>query len=243
MNYLKSEHMKFKRTISNKLLWIAPLFTAIFAWIVGGFAGFQSMTFYWWYSFLLPGTIAIICWLSLQKEKRAGKYFSMFSLPLDLSKFEAAKSIIIAEKLIAAAVFLTAFVSINNVISPQMTVYSVWQSLVGSIAVILASLWQIPLCLYLSRKAGMLLPIVLNVSLGIFSQTMLESSLIGWQFPYCWSAKTAEILLGIKTNGTFGGNPSFSYIAFVIIALSCLLFFGLTWLDAREFAKQEDKIK
>ena len=37
MRYLKSEHLKFKRTILNKLLWIAPLFTAIFAWIVGGF--------------------------------------------------------------------------------------------------------------------------------------------------------------------------------------------------------------
>ena len=41
MNYLKSEHLKFKRTISNKLLFIIPLITAIFAWIVGGFIGFQ----------------------------------------------------------------------------------------------------------------------------------------------------------------------------------------------------------
>lgn len=243
MKYLKSEHIKYKRTISNKLLWIAPLFTALFAWLAGGFTGFQCMTFYWWYSFLLPGTIAILCWLSLQKEKRAGKYFSVFSLPVDLARFEAAKSIIIAQKLTVAAVFLAVFVSINHVISPQMTVYSVWQSFGGSIAVLLASLWQIPLCLYLSRKAGVMLPVVLNVALGIFSQTMLESSLIGWQFPYCWSAKTAEILLGIRMNGTFGGNVSFSYSAFLIIALSCVLFLGLTWLDAVEFAKQEDKIK
>ena len=49
MNYLKSEHLKFKRTISNKLLFIIPLITAIFAWIVGGFIGFQYMTLYWWY--------------------------------------------------------------------------------------------------------------------------------------------------------------------------------------------------
>ena len=45
MNYLKAEHLKFKRTISNKLLLIAPLLTAVFAWIVGGFYGFQYMTF------------------------------------------------------------------------------------------------------------------------------------------------------------------------------------------------------
>ena len=41
MNYLKAEHLKFKRTISNKLLFIAPFLTALFAWIVGGFYGFQ----------------------------------------------------------------------------------------------------------------------------------------------------------------------------------------------------------
>lgn len=29
MDYLKSEHLKFKRTISNKLIFIVPLITAI----------------------------------------------------------------------------------------------------------------------------------------------------------------------------------------------------------------------
>ena len=39
MDYLKSEHLKFKRTISNKLIFIVPLITAIFAWLMGGFTG------------------------------------------------------------------------------------------------------------------------------------------------------------------------------------------------------------
>lgn len=81
MNYLKSEHLKFKRSISNKLLWIAPLITTIFAWIIGGFTGLQYFTFYWWYMFLLPGAIAILCSLSHQKEERAGKYYSVLSIP------------------------------------------------------------------------------------------------------------------------------------------------------------------
>mgnify|MGYP001034703949 CR=1 FL=1 len=37
MNYLKSEHLKFKRTMANKLLFFIPLITAIFAWVIGGF--------------------------------------------------------------------------------------------------------------------------------------------------------------------------------------------------------------
>ena len=69
MDYLKSEHLKFKRTISNKLIFIVPLITAIFAWLMGGYMGYQYMTLYWWYAFLLPGGIAILCSLSHRKEE------------------------------------------------------------------------------------------------------------------------------------------------------------------------------
>lgn len=41
MKYLKSEHLKFRRTFFNKLLIIAPLITAVFAWLMAGFTGFQ----------------------------------------------------------------------------------------------------------------------------------------------------------------------------------------------------------
>lgn len=91
MNYLKSEHLKFKRTISNKLIFIIPFLTAIFAWLIGGFYGFQYMTLYWWYAFLLPGAIAILCSLSHRKEENAGKYYSVYSMPVNLSKFELAR--------------------------------------------------------------------------------------------------------------------------------------------------------
>ena len=90
MDYLKSEHLKFKRTISNKLIFIVPLITAISAWLMGGFMGYQYMTLYWWYAFLLPGAIAILCSLSHRKEESAGKSYSVFSMPVNLSKFEFA---------------------------------------------------------------------------------------------------------------------------------------------------------
>lgn len=124
MNYLKAEHLKFKRTISNKLLFIAPFLTALFAWIIGGFYGFQYMTFYWWYAFLLPGTIAILCSLAHQKEERAGKYYSVLSAPINLKRFEYAKALLMIEKLLVAAVFLAVFAAVSNLISPALAVYS-----------------------------------------------------------------------------------------------------------------------
>ena len=238
MNYLKSEHLKFKRTISNKLLFIIPLTTAIFAWVVGGFIGFQYTALYWWYAFLLPGAIAILCSLSHRKEENAGKYYSVFSMPMNLSKFEIAKDIILIEKLVVAAVFLAMIISISNIISPATAVYSVLQSIAGSIGIILASVWQIPLCLYLARKTGLFLPIVLNTVLGIFLPIALGNTVVWWLVPYCYAAKLTEPLMGIELNGTFAGDYGFSITVLISIALSILLFLILSYADAKDFSKR-----
>lgn len=241
MGYLRAEHLKFKRTISNKLIWIAPMMTAAFAWLVGGFIGFQYMTFYWWYAFLLPGTIAVLCVLAHQKEEHAGKYYSVFSAPVDLTKWELAKLLILVEKLMIAALFLAAFVSISNLISPATVVYSIGRSIIGCIALIASSIWQIPLCLYLVRKVGMALPIILNSVLGIFSPIVFGSTSFWWLCPYCWPAKLAEPLLGIEINGTFAGNTSFSMTVILSLALSVLLFTALALWDAKSFSQKERK--
>lgn len=238
MNYLRSERLKFKRTISNKLLFFIPLITAIFAWIVGGFVGFQYTTLYWWYAFLLPGAIAILCSLSHRKEENAGKYYSVFSMPMNLSKFEAAKGIILIEKLLVAAAFLAMLISISHIISPATAVYSVLQSVVGSIGIIFASIWQIPLCLYLARKTGLFLPIVCNTVLGIFLPIALGNTTIWWLVPYCYAAKLAEPLMGIELNGTFAGDYGFSITVLIAIALSILLFLILSCVDVKDFSKK-----
>lgn len=241
MNYLKAEHLKFKRTISNKLLLIAPLLTAVFAWIVGGFYGFQYMTFYWWYAFLLPGTIAILCSLAHQKEERAGKYYSVLSAPINLKQFEYAKALILIEKLIVAALFLAVFAAVSNLISPALAVYSVGRNLAGSIALIFASIWQIPVCLLLARKTGFLIPIVANTLLGILMPILFGNTAIAWVCPYCWAAKTAELLMGIESNGTFAGVADFSWQVLLPLVFSVILYVLLTLWDAANFSKKEGK--
>ena len=204
MNYLKAEHLKFKRTISNKLLFIAPFLTALLAWIIGGFYGFQYMTFYWWYAFLLPGTIAILCSLAHQKEERAGKYYSVLSAPINLKRFEYAKALLMIEKLL-----------------------------------IIASIWQIPLCLLLARKTGLFLPIAANTLLGILMPILLGNTALAWVCPYCWAAKTAELFMGIESNGTFAGVAPFSWSVLLPLVFSVILYVLLTFWDAANFSKKD----
>ena len=199
MNYLKAEHLKFKRTISNKLLFIAPFLTALFAWIVGGFYGFQYMTFYWWYTFLLPGTIAILCSLSHQKEERAGKYYSVLAAPVNLKQFEYAKALILIEKLLVAAVFLAFFATVSNLISTALAVYSVGRNFAGSIALMIASIWQIPLCLLLARKTGLLLPIVATLCWAFSCLSCLEIQLLHGYVPIAGPRKRRSCLWELKT--------------------------------------------
>ena len=239
MNYLKAEHLKFKRTISNKLLFIAPFLTARFAWIIGGFYGFQYMIFYWWYAFLLPGTIAILCSLAHQKEERAGKYYSVLSAPINLKRFEYAKALLMIEKLFVAAVFLAVFATISNLISPALAVYSVGRNFAGSIALIIASIWQIPLCLLLARKIGLFLPIAANTLLGILMPILLGNTTLVWVCPYCWAAKTAELLMGIESNGTFAGVAPFSWSVLLPLVFSVILYILLTLWEAANFSKKE----
>lgn len=241
MNYLKAEHLKFKRTISNKLLIIAPLLTALFAWIVGGFHGFQYMTFYWWYAFLLPGTIAILCSLAHQKEERAGKYYSVLSASISLKQFEYAKVLILIEKLLVAAVFLAVFAAVSNLISPALAVYSLGRNFAGSVALMVASIWQVPLCLFLARKTGLLLPIAANTLLGILIPSLLGNTALAWVCPYCWAAKTAELLMGIESNGTFAGVAAFSWSVLLPLVFSVILCVLLTLWDAANFSKKEGK--
>lgn len=238
MNYLKSEHLKFKRTIFNKLLFIIPLLTAVLAWLVGGFVGFQTMAIYWWYAFLLPGTIAIFCFLSHRKEEKAGNYASVYSMPWSLSKFEAAKSMILIEKLLVASTFLGLLICISNVIAPTTAVYSVFQSIVGSMGIVFASVWQIPLCLMLVRRTGLVPTIILNTLLGIFLPVVLGKTTIWWLIPYCYAAKLAETLMGIEINGTYMGNAGFSIGTIICVGLSMLLFATLSFLDIKDFSKR-----
>ena len=240
MNYLKAECLKFRRTTTNKLVVIAPIMTAAFAWIVSGFYGFQYMTFYWWYAFLLPGTIVVLCFLSHQKEVAAGRYYSVLSMPIQLKRFELAKIAVIAGKLLVAALFLALFTSLSNILSPTLAVYSPGRSVLGAIGITKASLWQIPICMYLVRRMGMLLPVFVNTVLGISLPVVLGRTPLVWLCPYCWAGKLAESLMGIGINGTFIGMYHNAGIPLVL--LPALTFGGLcaVW-EAGNFARREGK--
>lgn len=240
MNYLKAEMLKYKHSFSNKILVIAPICTALFAWVIGSFTGYQYMTLYWWYAFLLPGEIAILCYLANQKEERAGKYYSVFSMPIHLEKFWFCKNLVLIEKVLIGALILSLFICISNVIAPAIAVYTPLQVFIGSILINYASIWQIPFCLFLAKKIGMFVVIFINTLLGIFLPPFVGSTGLWFLFPHCLSAKLAEPLMGIELNGTLTPHIDMSLsIILIVLVLTSVLFIVLSALSAKWFSKQE----
>ena len=169
------------------------------------------------------------------------RYYSVFSAPISLKRFEYAKALILVEKVFVAAVFLAVFATVSNLISPDLAVYSVSRNFIGSIAVVIASIWQSPICLLLTRKTGLLFPIAANTLLGILMPILLGNTALSRVCPYCWAAKTAELIMGIESNGTFSGVAAFSWVVFLPLVFSVILYALLTLWDAEHFSEKEGK--
>lgn len=68
---IKAEHLKYQHTFGRILPVIAPMVTLLLVLaLTGGLENaFPAGAWNWWYATLLPGMLAIMCYLSIAKEK------------------------------------------------------------------------------------------------------------------------------------------------------------------------------
>ena len=236
--YLKAENLKLKRTFTRKLILIAPLATLLLTWSLA-VTWFQVNAFNWWYVLLLPGFIAIISALSDQKEKKL-EYRGVLALPISLKKIWIAK--------VLNLVFYTALSCFVLLIGILLGSFSVPNPLplgtacLGMFLIFLTSLWQIPFCLFLSRKIYMVGTILVQVAAGFLLGVLLAAKSIWWICPYSWTMRVMAPVLGILPNGTLAqaGDPLLNPFSIpVSIVLSILLFIILLVATTGWFQKQE----
>ncbi len=239
MNYYKSESLKFKRSVFNKLVWISSLATIFIVFFLVGIQVFQPFGFYWWYSFILPGFIALSAMLSQQKEEKSGNYNLIISSAVDLKKVWLAKNLIIMRNIIIAHILIAVLISSEYLFAPNFIKYSFLHALGGSMIIALASIWQIPICLFACKYLGKFIVVFANLILALFVPVFVGKTAFWFLFPHCWIAKSVEPILGIAINGTSMENITFSLYAPVIaVVLSVVLFLVVNYLGAKKFAKQ-----
>lgn len=241
--YLYCETLKIKHTFSQKLILIAPIATILLSALIGGTYNLQSMNLYWWYAFILCGFIGILCGLSIQREQRAGKFYSVYSQPIKLTRFWASKVAATSILVLGASLLLGLLTALTVVWEAVPNIISPARILLGSVAIAISSLWQIPLCLWLASKAGMFLPVLINAVMGLFSTLITAtSSSLWWFVPYTWASKITEPITGIKSSGDMDAIADYNAALIpIILCLSVVLFLGLTFVTAKWFARQEVK--
>lgn len=240
MRLVRAEALKYKHTMLNKLLFIAPLLTVIFSYFMGGVLNFQSIASYWWYAFILQGMIAVLCFLSNRTEDVSGNSLIIYTMPLDLGKVKVAKHLVLVGKLFVVQMLCVLLIQVLPLLLfPDYAIYGLGQLLLANIVLVISTMWQIPFCFIIMRFLGKFTAICVNVVLGLVMMVVLGNSQYWLICPYCWSAKQMEGILGIGINGVFM-NTSLSYNTLHIIALifSVILFGVLARLDAYLYKKE-----
>ncbi len=68
IQYMQAEHLTSKRTFIRKLIILIPLLNTAFSFLLNT-AYFMTGTFNWWAVIFMPLMIALMCSLSVKKEK------------------------------------------------------------------------------------------------------------------------------------------------------------------------------
>lgn len=242
LNFLKAENLKCRRTFAKKLFLIAPILTVL----LSGTSGMYLVQngYNWWYMILLPGFITLTTALVNQIEDRKLRYRSVFPLPVSLQKIWASKVLLIAVYTFAACILHLAGISLGKLLINPTSAITFSQMAEATLILIIVSLWQIPLCLFLSKKFGLMAAMLINLGAGIVLDIFAATESFWWACPYSWATRLMCPVLGILPNGTIAPQGDILRNAGVIpvgIILSVALFLLLLAATAKWFQRQEVK--
>ena len=225
MAYIQAENLKHKRTFTKTLIVLAPFVTALMNFFAP--LWFQLNSYNWWYNLLYPGFLTLTCALIEQRDNGKLKYRAVASLPV--SNF-----IFLALNLLGGFAILV----INEI---SLTI-GIWQAAAGTACIVIASLWEVPLCLWLSKKVGIFVTVILNAGLGSVLGIFTATTSLWMICPYSWVPHLMISVLGILPNGEPVADQSTAmafWMIILVLVISLAWFAALSFLTARWFEKKE----
>ncbi len=246
MTCYAAEKLKYKHTLTRHLFWIMPLATVVLSLALSG--GYVYANSYnWWYMFIYPGTISLVCCMVGQKEKKS-KNRAVLSMPLDLKKVwdsKAAvciKTVVLSNIIIALAIWGAAFLA-EQILHMELEIkISPPQQIAVFFILIASCLWQIPLCLLMQQYLGFVPAFVLNMALSSWGGINVSLSPFWFLNPYAVPARLMCAVIHILPNnliareGSFTFQPEFLDTKAVIPGTAvCILWFFILWLISREW--------
>lgn len=234
--FVRAEFQKMKRTFGIRLIWIAPVFSIIIAFLLGGG---QNGVYNWWYTMFLPGALTLISSLIVQKDEKK-KYRGILSLPIEKRDVWTGKILYcIICCFITSIIFMIGIVLIGIL---YKEVISISQNIIGTILLVLLFMWQIPLCMFLASKFGLFITIIINMFFTMIGVAVFSDTEIWYAFPYSITPRLMAPVLHILPNGLpvpEGSEFLNSNVILPGVLISIVLFIVLSlatnaWFNNRE---------
>jgi lantibiotic protection ABC transporter MutE/EpiE family permease subunit len=241
-NYLKAENLKCKGTFAQKLVVLAPAVMILLALISGRY--FVENGYNWWYVLILPGFITLLSALVNQYEEKKLSYRAVLALPVNLKRIWISKVSLIGVYMAIASLIHLAGILLGMTFYNTSSRVSAGQVIGATFILIITSLWQIPLCLFLSKKFGLMPTVFLNLCGGITLEILAADKTWWWVCPYSWPTRLMCPVLGVLPQGVMAkpGDPLLNAgVIPVGIVLSIAFFALLLFLTTQWFPKQEVK--
>lgn len=196
---LRAEALKRRHTFAGLLPFAAPVLTLflVLPWAGGAAQTFFAGAWNWWYTLLLPGTLAVACDLGLKKDKKTA-YYHMLSLPVPVERCVCGKLFYEAVCLLLADMLLFAG-SCAGLALCGMPVCARGFFL-AALLLTVTFLWEIPLFLFLSARFGTVCVLVTSLALS-FVSVIAANTALWWVCPAAIPIRLMCPVLGILPNG------------------------------------------
>lgn len=249
--YLKSEMIKIKRTNIRKTILVIPLICSLLALAFAFLGGSEIIRLSTetiinhWAILWLSVSIALTAGLLNNLEKKSTRFKTMIGLPINLQKKEMSRILFVSGLVALGSLLLIVVISVVSLFI-QTTPYLVplTSCITAVILMYITSLWQVPFCLWLSRKTNFFITVLLNSMLNLNLGALFAPTEDWWFVPYSWHLRVQMPLTKLHSNGiplpANDGLLSDSVIP-VALVLSVLLFLVLTFLTIKSFNKLEVK--
>ncbi|MDO4766180.1 MAG: lantibiotic immunity ABC transporter MutE/EpiE family permease subunit [Eubacteriales bacterium] len=251
MKVISSELLKYKRTLTRKLIVGIPLFFSIQSaagvllmpkGIVRTWDLVIAMVFNVWTVMFLPFGMALFAFLVDNQEQKAGHYRSLLARPNSPVHIWLGKIIVMAFHALLSTGVLVVAILISGMITARGQIP--WDKIImGSIVSWTVSLALIPMQLWAATWRGLFA----SMALGFIGFLMgVVSALTSyWVFiPWAWGIRLMSPMIGVHPNGTLleaGDKLLDTSIIPVGIGISLLAFVVITMLSALWFNRREVK--
>lgn len=248
--YFKAEKMKYRRTFLWGLMILMPVVcTFLSAMFTHNYFAIDGYN--WWYFAMMPGLLGIVCGQiggkDLKKQNR-----TIGSLPADMGKIWDAK-IMLSAMISGISVLILMLLVLSGAAAMEKGLHmtfinppSVRRQILAAVLIWFTFLWQIPLCLFMVQKIGMLMMIVINLAFSQIFGALLSLKSFFFVIPYGITPRVMCPVLKVLPNGLPAepGQMTFtpellSVLAAGIGILCSLLWFAGLWYFSRRWYKRQ----